>query len=131
MASSYQSYSKNQFFYQSAVADKTMPSDSSCNSYYMDPQISADIDAACNVDFETFNKLSTDDAEHCVKRQLCQNKSLAEKNTNGLTENLQSGQRLSDTTDLYHQNLINTINLGVGILAMSYFIFANRATFGL
>ena len=131
MSSSYTSFSNNEYFYQSAMNDGTMPSDVSCNTYFMDPKISAAIDAKCNVDFDTFGKLSTEEAENCVKRQLCQNKTLAIDNTNKQMKNLQSKQRLDDMTSLYNENIINTINLGIGILAMSYFIFTNKTVFGL
>jgi len=131
MSSSYNSFSDNEYFYQSAMNDGTMPSDVSCNTYFMDPKISAGIDAKCNVDFNNFSKLKTKEAEDCVKRQLCQNKTLAIDNTHKQMKNLQSKQRLNDMTSLYNENIINTINLGIGILAMSYFIFTNKKVFGL
>ena len=131
MTSSYTSFSNNEYFYQSAMNDGTMPSDISCNKYFMDPTISKDIDKLCDVELTEFNKLTTDQAENCVKRQLCQNKTLGLDNINKQSENLQSSQRLSDTSDVYNDNLINTVNLGIGILAMSYFIYTNIAVFGL
>jgi hypothetical protein len=94
----------------------------------MDPEISAKIDTACNGNFKD---LTTEQAENCVNRQLCRNKSLGLISAADQMDNLQTRQRLVDITNVYNENIINTINLGIGILAMSYYIFTNKAIIGL
>lgn len=126
--SSFSGFSTNEIFYLSATSNGTMPSDVSCNTYFMDPKISAKIDTLCN---GNFTSLSTEEAENCVKRQLCRNKSLGLISAADQMDNLQTRQRLLDITDVYNENIINTINLGIGILAMSYYIFTNKAIIGL
>ena len=107
-------YSPNDFFYVSAEQDGTMPNGSQCNS--LSPS-DTHWDISCNS--ANFGKYYSD----CVSKELCKNRD----NVTNLYKlnNVHSGsdQNYLDTKTRYNEELINSFNLGMGIVLLSGLIY--------
>jgi hypothetical protein len=110
-------YSPNDFFYINAQNNNIMPTDGSCTDLNIN---SPSWDASCNgTNFQ-------DNSSNCVKKALCQNKSLVSTlNTYQSTNNGAEGKYL-DSNSVFNTTILNTINLSAGILVLIYFIYKNR-----
>jgi hypothetical protein len=93
-------FSPNDFFFVKAKEDGIMPTKSTCNSLFANPP----------------QNCQSNPTNDCVNFELCNN----ENNANTLY-NIQNNyggfdQKYSDGKNMYNDELINTINLGIGIV---------------
>jgi hypothetical protein len=109
-------YNPNDFFYADALNRGIMPTDANCNDLNIHDQ---SWDLSCNSWF-------ADNSGNCIKKELCINKEKVEYLLN--TENNHSGadEKYSNAKTNYQDVLLNTINLGIGVLFLIIIIFRNR-----
>jgi hypothetical protein len=75
-------------------------------------------DISCNVDTNYFK----DNAQNCVKKQLCQNKEYAEEIENLQIKHNGADEKFGDINSIYGFSLINVLNIGSGILFLFFLI---------
>ena len=111
-------YSPNDFFYADAANRGLMPSDTVCASLKPYDQT---WDVSCNSWF-------SDNSGNCINKELCINKDKVQYLLK--TENDHSGanEKYSNAQTSYQNVLLNTINLGIGVLFLIVIIFRNRNT---
>ena len=76
------------------------------------------LDASCNK-----ATIHTNDIDNCYKLRLCENRDKAEEFRYIKENNNTSLQKYSDTNNEYSEEIMNTINLSVGIVFLSGIIF--------
>ena len=107
-------YNSNDFFYVKAKEDGIMPTDEEC---IMTKDFDDSLCSSSNVS-------NGENAKNCSRNELCKNK----ENVNTLY-NLQnnhggSNQKYLDTKKKYNDEMLNTLNLGIGIIILSGFIYS-------
>jgi hypothetical protein len=100
-------FSPNDFFFVKAEQTKEMPSKSKCDNLSENPPQNCDVSPT----------------QECMNYELCKNKSNA-----NILYNLQNkyggfDQKHSDGLSLYSDTLLNTFNLGIGIVIAMGFIY--------
>jgi hypothetical protein len=100
-------FSPNDFFFVKAEQNKSMPSITRCDNLSVSPPQNCD----------------TSNTKDCLDYQLCQNKSNA-----NILYNLQNkyggfDQKHTDGLSLYNDTILNTFNLGTGIIIAIGFIY--------
>jgi len=130
-------YSANDFFYSTAG---DMPKDDVCLSSYgvdMDGNENtngsalADMkDAAGNLftswDDPCNDQNFMDNSGNCIKRQLCINKQNVDYLTEQENTHLDAEKRNNDINVIYDRTIMDSVNLGIGILFILFFIYRNR-----
>jgi hypothetical protein len=107
-------YSPNDFFY--TQAGSAMPNARDCSNLDI---YNASWDLTCN------NANFFDNSANCINMQLCRNKEKAEfliENENSHTD---AQKRSSDMKIVYDRNVMNSVNLGIGILFVAFLIYRN------
>jgi len=107
-------YNKNDFFYVNAENNGDMPSASICKD--LDTH-NIKWDSKCNDDH------FLDNSGNCIEKELCINKEYV-----GTIKKLQekhsgASEQYNNAKDVYDQTFAHTVNLGAGILLMSYLIY--------
>ena len=108
-------YSPNDFFYADAIGQGVMPSDEECKK--LDPY-SHTWDISCNAWFR-------DNSGNCIKRELCVNKDKADHLTSIENNHSTSVEKLMNEKMSYDNVLLNTINLGIGVIFLLVVIYKN------
>jgi len=110
-------YSQTDFFYASAQHNGIMPSDNSCNTMDLYNPI---WDTSCNdINF-------VDNSGNCIAKELCLNKKNADLINTIQSKNSGSVEKYENTKQVFNKTILNTINLGVGIVALAILIYKNR-----
>lgn len=109
-------YSQNDFFYVDATNRDIMPSDNACIK--LKPYDSS-WDVSCNSWF-------SDNSGNCINKELCINKDKVEYLLK--IENNHSGadEKFLNAKTSYENVLMNTINLGIGIVILTALIYRYR-----
>jgi hypothetical protein len=115
-------YSANDFFYSQAGA--LMPSDDDCKNKLGD-------DSPLLTGGATWTTLCNDanfmdNSGNCIGRQLCINKDkvdFIEKNENS---HMDAQKRNADMNIIYNRTVMDSVNLGIGILFVLFIIYRNR-----
>ena len=119
-------YNKNDFFYVTAEENGHMPSDSKCTEIMNDTEF--DYVNICRTgNEEQKHVFNTDDnSRKCIERELCENKEKVNKIQ--VIQNNHSGsqEKYKDYKKLFQSTQLDTLNLGVGIAALIYFIYRAR-----
>jgi hypothetical protein len=130
-------YSPNDFFYVQAEQANKMPTDSECiSNFRVNGNISLGFgnrisgntslcltnptwDSICKNNF-------SNNRESCIKRELCNNKRNSTKINN--LQNTKSGamEKYMNEKMNYDSVLMNTINLGIGIIFLIVVIYKNQ-----
>lgn len=110
------SYSSNDFFYIKADVAGVMPTPEQCNN--MDVY-NVSWDLSCN------SKNYSDNAEQCMKKELCKNKEKVDTTDEIENKNNGANRKYLDTKSRYNYEFINTVNLGIGIILVTAFIIKN------
>jgi hypothetical protein len=108
-------YSPNDFFYSNAVNQGIMPSDDECKK--LKPYDSS-WDISCNAWFK-------DNSGNCIKKELCINKDKADYLTGMENKHSSSNEKFMNEKMNYDNILLNTINLGIGIVFLIFIIYKN------
>uniref|UniRef100_A0A6C0JE29 Uncharacterized protein n=1 Tax=viral metagenome TaxID=1070528 RepID=A0A6C0JE29_9ZZZZ len=109
-------YSPNDFFYVDAIQQGVMPTDQECRK--LKP-----------LDQKWHNLCGSyfiENKDNCIKKELCINKSKAEYLTNIESKHTGSDEKFMNNKQSYDNVLLNTINLGIGILFLVIIIYKNR-----
>jgi len=107
-------YSSSDFFYVKAQQEGIMPTQEQCDS--LDPYNTL-WDNSCN--YNNFNNNS----DLCYRKELCKNKEKVDWITN--YTNNGANQNFVDKKTKYNEEILNTINLGIGILIITGLIIKN------
>jgi len=114
-------YNQNDFFYVKAKEDEIMPSEDTCNTILTEINSPGNTwtDKCSDVNIHT-----SDNAIQCTNKELCRN-----KDSVGILYNLQNNkggvnQKYLDTKKKYNDELLNTLNLGIGIIILGGFIYS-------
>lgn len=107
--SSVKSYDPFHFFYIDEQDTLNGITDG-CQNLYDD----ATLDASCNL-----ATIPTKDINSCYELRLCENRDKAEEFRYIKENNNTSLQKYSDTNNTYSEEIMNTINLSVGIVFLS------------
>ena len=108
-------YSPGDFFYVKAIDEGNMPDD--CKPLLEDDKLNSK--EKCNDENYKQN------ADKCLGKQLCDNKKNVELLYDLQNNHSGSDQNYLDTKEKYNDELLNTINLGIGIIASLMFIAKN------
>jgi hypothetical protein len=108
-------YTPNDFFYADAIGQGVMPSERECNN--LNPY-NYTWDFSCNVWF-------SDNSGNCIKRELCKNRDKAEHLTRIEDNHSSSIEKLMNEKMNYDNVLLNTINLGIGVIFLLVIIYKN------
>ena len=113
--SSVKNYDPYNFFY---ISEKSRLDNinGGCQALYEDTQLEEE----CNS-----NNVDNDSIENCYNLRLCENRDLAEQFRYIKEKNNTSVQKYRDTTNEYSEEIINTVNLSIGILFLSGVIIKN------
>jgi len=109
-------YSPNDFFYVDAIQQQAMPTDEECTK--LDP-LNPKWNNLCKSNFIS-------NSADCIKKELCINKSKAEHLTNIETNHTGDDEKYMNTKQSHDNVLLNTINLGIGILFLVIIIYKNK-----
>ena len=112
-------YSPNDFFYVQAEKSNTMPSDSDCELLTGNVIISSEWDSICENNF-------SDNIDNCLKRELCTNKNKATQLQDLENTKLGALEKYMNEKMNYDSILMNTINLGIGIVVLLIVIYKNQ-----
>lgn len=111
-------YNKNDFFYVNAREQGLLPTSEQCESTF-------------NYENDSWaNKCNptnfTNNGSDCIKKELCKNKTYAEKLI--AIENVHTGadEKYYNTKEQYNELFMGTINLGIGCLFLGGVIYMNR-----
>jgi hypothetical protein len=125
-------YNTNDFFYVSAN-NNLMPSENECKDIKNNKgeYTSFNFDEQCNVAGKKQDILDDLDGKinnitKCIKKELCENKRLAEDIQQMQNRDGSSAQRFSDTLSMFNFTLLNTLNMAVGIGIVSYLIYKHK-----
>lgn len=118
-------YSPNNFFYSQAG---NMPSDTDCDQKYDDAGsvlkksdgTTTTWDALCN------ENNFMDNSGNCINRQLCINKKQVDFLVENENSHLDAEKRNTDMKVVYDRTIMDSVNLGIGIIFILFIIFRNR-----
>ena len=120
-------YNKNDFFYVTAEENGYMPSDSKCEEI-MKNEVNFDYTNICRTNNEEQRDIFNfeDNSTKCIKRELCINKEKTGKID--IVQNNHSGseEKYKDYIKLFESTQLDTLNLGIGVAALIYFIYRTR-----
>jgi hypothetical protein len=109
-------YDPYSFFYLTAENNDTMPLDASCAILKEVPKLNDD----CNEIFASFENngipINEDDIKKCLDLRLCQNKDKASEYIYNDDRDGTSKQKYEDIKKDYNEELMNTVNLTIGIV---------------
>lgn len=111
-------YNPNDFFYAVADREKMMPNKNICKN--LDVQDDATWQNSCN------ENNFYDNREKCIDRELCVNKKNVEKIEKIKNNHNGADEKYLNTTSEYSGVILNTINLGIGIILLSGLIYRFR-----
>ena len=109
-------YSPGDFFYERAKNNGTMPTKEQCDNLDI---YNVAWDNKCNVTNYPINAVS------CNRKELCKNRSRVHWLINNKSSTSGSTQKYLDINHEYNNEVLTTINLGVGLLLLSGFIIKN------
>jgi hypothetical protein len=109
-------YSPNDFFYVDAIQQGVMPSDKDCEKL---KPLDQKWHYKCGPYF-------LDNKDDCIKKELCINKSKAAYLTSVEHNHTGSDEKYMNNKQSYDNVLLNTINLGIGIIFLVIIIYKNR-----
>jgi hypothetical protein len=121
-------YTPNDFFYSTAG---DMPKEDECKNVYGDTgsalngKKNADgtqsgWDDVCN------DERFMDNSGNCIKRQLCINKQNVDFLVEKENSHLDAEKRNNDINVVYDRTIMDSVNLGIGILFILFLIYRNR-----
>ena len=64
--------------------------------------------------------ITQENSENCYKKEVCNNKWNSEILQNLQTSHTETDGRYKDKSNIFHYNLLNAANLGVGVFAIIY-----------
>lgn len=109
-------YDPYSFFYINAENNDTMPLDASCAILKEDSDLNDD----CNEIFASFDgdgkPMNENDIKKCLDLRLCQNKDKASEYIYNDDRDGTSKQKYDDIKKDYNEELMNTVNLTIGIV---------------
>ena len=108
-------YSPSDFFYVKAIENQHMPK--VCDTYLKNTNINGE---TCNIE-NIKNNL-----ENCMNKELCINQQYVNKIYQLQNNHKGSDQKYLDTKQTYSDDLLNIVNLGIGIVIMITFIIKNN-----
>lgn len=111
-------YSPNDFFYNNAMSsgDPYAPNDKDCAELK---------DKKLGCDHDNFNKNFNEVGFKCIQQEMCKNKELAESLSIQFQNN-GGPQKFGDLQYSFRNSLLKSINLGLGICSLMYFIYSRR-----
>lgn len=110
-------YNPNDFFYAVADREKMMPDENKCK----DLSIHDDTwEKSCNKDNFYDNR------DKCIDRELCINKENVDKIEKIKNNHNGADEKYSNTNSEYTGVILNTINLGIGIILLGGLIYRFR-----
>jgi len=119
-------YNKNDFFYITAEENGYMPSDSKCKEIMNDNEF--DYAKICRTDNEEQRDVFNDgkNSMKCIEKELCINKEKVNKID--VVQNNHSGseEKHQDYIRQFQSTQLDTLNLGIGVAALIYFIYRAR-----
>jgi|UniRef100_A0A6C0IRD8 hypothetical protein len=119
-------YNKNDFFYITAEENGYMPSDEKCKTILEDTEF--DHQSICKTDNEeqrdVFN--SDQNSSKCIERELCINKQNVTRIDNVQNNHSGSEEKHQDYVKQFKSTQLDTLNLGIGITALIFFIYRAR-----
>jgi hypothetical protein len=110
-------YSANDFFY--TQAGSTMPSNDKCSSEF-NLNNGQDWQTKCN------DANFMDNSYNCINMQLCLNKEKATYLLENENSHIDAEKRNGDMKVVYDRTIMDTVNLGIGIIFVLFIIFRNR-----
>ena len=112
-------YSPNDFFY--SQAGSLMPTDDQCLLLTPDTNTNGEKwDDLCD------DAHFIDNSGNCISRQLCINKQNVDSIVKNENAHLESQKRNADMNVLYNRTIMDSVNLGIGILFILFVIYRNR-----
>jgi hypothetical protein len=111
------SYNPNDFFYVGASNRNEMPSVKDCSD--LDPY-------AKSWDNKCSDTMFSDNSYNCIKRELCINRDKGERLISISKNSKTANEKYMNEKMKYDVTLMNTINLGIGILFLIVIIYKNR-----
>ena len=128
-------YSPNDFYYVQAQKDNTMPTETECTrlklngnvivngSTIIDGTILSSIDPA----WDTICKNNfSNNSSNCVKKELCKNRDKSNSLTSLESSGLGAKEKYMNEKMNYDSILMNSINLGIGIIFLLVVIYKNQ-----
>mgnify|MGYP003963762459 FL=1 len=119
-------YNKNDFFYITAEENGYMPSDSKCKEIINDNEF--DYAKNCQTDNEeqrdVFN--AGQNGTKCIEKELCINKEKVTKIDVVQNNHSGSDEKHKDYIRQFKSTQLETLNLGIGVAALIYFIYRAR-----
>jgi len=119
-------YNKNDFFYVTAESNGYMPSDQKCEEIMKDTEF--DYAKICRIGNEEQRDVFNyeDNSTKCIERELCINKEKAGKID--VVQNNHSGseEKHQDYIRQFQSTQLDTLNLGIGVVALIYLIYRAR-----
>jgi len=119
-------YNKNDFFYVTAEENGKMPSNNECQSIINDTDF--DYQTICRTGNEeqrtVFN--TGDNSAKCIQRELCVNKDKVSKVESIQNNHSGSEEKYNDYKKVFRSTQLDTLNLGVGIVGLIFFIYRAR-----
>jgi hypothetical protein len=109
-------YNPNDFFYADAIQQGVMPTDSQCIKL---KPYDHTWDISCGSWF-------SDNSGNCIKKELCINKDKAEYLSGVENKHMGADEKYMNDRMSYDNVLLNTINLGIGILFLIIVIYKNK-----
>jgi|UniRef100_A0A6C0IK86 hypothetical protein len=119
-------YNKNDFFYITAEENGYMPSDSKCKTILEDTTF--DYQTICKTDNEEQRDVFNSDtnSNKCIERELCINKEKVTNIDNVQNNHSGSEEKHQDYVKQFKSTQLDTLNLGIGITALIFFIYRAR-----
>lgn len=125
-------YSSNDYWYVNPSISPNLPTPEQCNgskpldatgsTFLSDPYNNTIWDISCN----TANFASNEQA--CIKKELCKNRDFAERTRALQLNHGGSDQKYIDTNKVYISEYVNVFNLGIGVVAVGFFIYQTVKT---
>lgn len=120
-------YNKNDFFYVTAEENGYMPTDKKCKEIMANEE-QFDYAKICRTDNEEQRDVFNDgtNSTKCIERELCINKDKVGKID--VVQNNHSGseEKYEDYIRQFKSTQLDTLNLGIGVAALIYFIYRAR-----
>ena len=120
-------YNKNDFFYVTAEANGYMPSESKCEKI-MKNEDNFDYENICRTGNEEQRDIFNNkmNSTKCIEKELCINKDKVSKID--IVQNNHSGseEKYQDYIKLFQSTQLDSLNLGIGVAALIYFIYRAR-----
>ena len=122
-------YSSNDYWYVNPSIKPNLPTIEQCNGskpldgtgkvFLSDPYADNEWLTKCN----DANFASNEQA--CIKKELCKNRDYAERTRALQLNHGGSDQKYVDTNKVYISEYLNIFNLGIGVIALAFFIYQN------